>query len=491
MMYSRTYLAPYALSLLIASAILAGCATFEPSAGRSAARRVEDYMPRPMTHAGVDEPRPTVPDAPSATEGLTVNACVEIALANNPWQAAAKAGLLAASEAVGEARAPYYPHVSLEGGYRRWEQRAFLPDDLTQGTASIGGVLGGSPADSPSIGPTDDWRVGVGAQFTLFDSGERRAQHQAALARRDMAAEERNRVMQDVAYDVERAYYALASAVENREAAAAALERAEDHLRITEIRRAAGAAPQADVVRAQSEVAEARLRLIEGDSAIRVAQGNLNTVMGLPAETPLEQELAPEPITSPDNIAIEEEMDNAVRARPEVAAALKEVEAGEYGVAAARSSFGPRVTAQASYGWRDETFAPGHNDWSVGLGFEWPLFTGFARKHAVARNQAEVQQAEAELRQGALAVRNEVWAAFAELNRAYEAVEVSEAFVQEANEGLRLVRARYEAGATTISDLLDAQAALVRAEAGQVASEWDYFQARAAFNRATGAPILG
>ena len=58
--------------------------------------------------------------------------------------------------------------------------------------------------------------------------------------------------------------------------------------------------------------------------------------------------------------------------------------------------------------------------------------------------------------------------------------------VQDAQESMRLAKERYEAGAGTVTDLLDSQTALARALASQVEAGWDYHTANAVFNRSIG-----
>jgi hypothetical protein len=55
-----------------------------------------------------------------------------------------------------------------------------------------------------------------------------------------------------------------------------------------------------------------------------------------------------------------------------------------------------------------------------------------------------------------------------------------------AQESMRMAKERYEAGAGTVTDLLDSQTALARAQANQVEAEWDYHTAQALFKRSIG-----
>lgn len=412
--------------------------------------------------------------ATAAEDPLTLETCVAIALDANPAARAAREGVQAAGEAVGEARAPYYPELSARAAYRRWETHAFLPGGL-------------GPAGAPgAIGPTDDWSAGLEARYLVFDSGARRARLEAAKAREGRAREDERTARQDLALAVHEAYFGFVAAGEHRVVAEDHLVRAEDHLRLARERKDAGAVPRADVLRAQTGVSEARLALVRAEGLVRTARGRLSVVLGLPVATELRVDASPRPISPPAEADLPAALERALGERPELQAALQEARALRGQVAEARSAFGPRVHLAAGYGRRDQAFWPEDDDWSAGASLEVPLFTGFSRGHRVARSRAELARHEARTQGLSLAVEEEVWSAWSRLREAYEAAETAGALVAEAAEGLRLTRERYEAGAGTVTDLLDAQAALARAEAGRTGARWDYQTARARYARATG-----
>ena len=197
------------------------------------------------------------PDAalPATGKTLDLESAVRIALDQNPLNRAASEGIAVAKEAVGEARAPFYPDLGLNAGYSRWERHAFLPNGI--------GRLG-----IPSlIGPTNDWFSGLATRYTLFDFGQRRAELKAAQAREGVAKEEAARVRQDIVLEVHQAYFGLVAALETARVVQEALRRAEDHLRLARLQKEAGAVPQVDVVRAQVEVADAGLTLARAESS--------------------------------------------------------------------------------------------------------------------------------------------------------------------------------------------------------------------------------
>lgn len=461
-----------------------GCA-YLPSIVRTTSEgpRVETYMPQSTVRADVS-PNNQAETANKRTlagvterQSLTVEACVWIALDKNPIIRAAREGVSAAKESVGEAKAPYYPEIVLSSGYSRWEKHAFLPEGL------------GTPGRPTIIGPTDDWSGGLKARYLLFDSGERRAKLRAAISGRGVAEEDADRVRQDVALDVHQSYYSFISALEVRSVAEKNLARAEDHLRLARERKSAGTVPQADVVRAQTRVADEKLNLVRAENLVRITKGNLNTAMGLPVEMPIEVETRPEEMKSPEGIDIGKALDQAVRARSEIKAALQRVGKARSEVDGAKSAFGPRVKADAGYGRRDEDFFPHDKDWLVGITIDLPLFTGFSRTHRLGRTKAELKKEEAQVTQVIQEVRQEVWSAHSKLKETYETVQASEVLVKDAQESVRLTQERYRVGAGTITDLLDAQTTLARANATRVEAEWNYHIARAVFRRATGGLI--
>ena len=240
------------------------------------------------------------------------------------------------------------------------------------------------------------------------------------------------------------------------------------------------------MLRAQVEVSDAELALIRAENLIRLARGNLNLSMGRSVEKPVEVTPSGQPPTRPEQMDLALSLDQAVQSRPEIKGALKKIEVSQSNIQVARSAYGPRLRAEGSYGWRDSDFLPQDEDWAVGVTLEWPLFTGFARKHRLARAKADLSKEEAEAERLKLAVRQEVWNAFSKVTEVHQTLETTQILVQDALESHRLSRERYEAGAGTITESLDAQTALARAEATRVEAEWDYQIALAQFKRAGG-----
>lgn len=100
--------------------------------------------------------------------------------------------------------------------------------------------------------------------------------------------------------------------------------------------------------------------------------------------------------------------------------------------------------------------------------------------------RAELSREEAEVESISLKIRQEVWTAYSRLKEAYEGVRATEPLLADAKESSRLAKERYEAGAGAIADLLDAEAALTRADALRIDTYLKYQIARVEFRRSLG-----
>lgn len=421
---------------------------------------------------------PLVAAEPVAT-ALTLDDCLRLAADHQPLLTAVEAGVSAATEAVGEARAPYWPQVDFSAGYHRWQRRAFLPSGLTLPGLSIPKI----------IGPLDDWTGGLSSRVTLFDFGERRAGLEAARAQLGSAQADAAATRGDVRLSVQSAFYALAAAQELLDVAERNLARTESHLALAQARREAGAVPQADVLRAQAEVASAQLQLISARSRVRTAAGQLNTAMGRPAEIALS--IAPPALGAPPPAiaGIETAVRQAIASRPELKSEQLRVEAARANINGARAARAPKLRADGSYGWNDTDFLPSAKEWQVGLSVDMPVFDADSRVHRLARTKAELAREQAVYDSRVLQVRQEVWTAANELERAWDSIAANETSVRASEESLRVVRERYQTGAALMTDLLDTQTALASAEASLAEARWSYLTASAVYDRAIGTAV--
>jgi outer membrane protein TolC len=118
-----------------------------------------------------------------------------------------------------------------------------------------------------------------------------------------------------------------------------------------------------------------------------------------------------------------------------------------------------------------------------------PIFTGFGRSLQLSQAKAIQQDADENLRAGALQVRAQVNTRFLALQTAYRAIFVQEKSRLAAREQLRLAQDRYRLGSGTSLELSDAQNAVQQAEGDYVNAVYAYHRALAALEAAVGQPL--
>ncbi len=430
--------------------LAAGCARFDPWGELSA------LPPGP----GPERP-PAAPGLRGRT--LSVADCLAIGLERNPRTRAAWLASKAAAARLGEEKAPYLPAVDAVAGLSRTDT-----PELRDGRES----------------PEDELRAGLVVRQTLYD-GSREARVRGSEAELRAASFLHHAALHDAALEIELAFAERLAARALVGVAEGALRSAEAHADLARARQAAGVAARFDVLKAQTERADAELALVRARSDARVAQGRLCRAMGLRASEEFEVEEPPS-AGAEEAVAVQALLEEALRGRPEMRAAAERIESRRADVALADSGHLPVVSAGAEYGWADREFGELRREWTAGIGVTLPLFSGFGPSYRGGRARAELARAEAEREALARDVELEAWTAHARLAEARDAVEAARRLVEAAEEGARAAEGRYRAGTGSIIELADSLRDRTAARARLVRAELDRSSARVRLERALG-----
>jgi outer membrane protein TolC len=233
-----------------------------------------------------------------------------------------------------------------------------------------------------------------------------------------------------------------------------------------------------------------QLERLEADNAVRVAQLELDRLLGLPLDTTVR------PVTAVEVEASEAPQQGlteaALAGRPDLAALGEELSALRARLRATRGERWPQLDAVGRlieakpnpyFFVEQERF---HWNWELGLSLRWNVWDGGRRGARESELLARLEAAEARLADARAQVAVEVARRQLEVSRAREAVAVAAETVTGAQETFRVARRQFQEGAALSADVLDAEESWRRAEARQSQAQADYATAQAAVLRASG-----
>jgi outer membrane protein TolC len=248
--------------------------------------------------------------------------------------------------------------------------------------------------------------------------------------------------------------------------AAQRLERARQQLEFARTRLEVGTATASDLLRAEIEVGNAELAVLDAAASFRTAVLNLGRWIGMAGGVQPVAEALPDraPALPEAGVLVQ----RAVRSSPLVVSSGAELEGERFDQLAGYSGYLPQVELLGGYDWSAVDFPPDHRSWNVSLSATLPIFDQFRREATLQRDAGFVRLARARSRDARIAAQVAVESSLQEVEAAEQRVRISERARDLALEDLRVLEERYQAEAATILDLQASQVALTETEIGAV-----------------------
>lgn len=305
------------------------------------------------------------------------------------------------------------------------------------------------------------------AEYDLFRGGAKIFDMRGSGAGLDGAKAGELQARFETALGTEADYYDVIAQSELLRVAEDRVRRAEEQLAVARARVLSGAAVQTDSLQLVLELTRAQVDLLRQGSAVTVARLQLGRRVGAPGPVdaaPLDTLPAgPLPIT--ESQAVRE----ALASSPRVSVARADAEIANEAFKAERSSYLPTLSLFGQWSGFDEEIIPDATTRTAyGLTLSFPLWDGADRELRVYRANTRRQVAEAARLDAEREAGRDVVAAYQAYETARASTQLAERAVFVARENLRVQQERYQAGATTIIDLIAAQVNLTEAEAGLV-----------------------
>ncbi|MFO7655226.1 MAG: TolC family protein [Candidatus Krumholzibacteriia bacterium] len=420
--------------------------------------------------------------AAAAPVSLSLQDAVTRALASDEALAEARQQVAAATAGVAEARSQRLPRLDLTGRYAR---NLLLPSFFVNVDGEI---------QELQIGADNEVQAAATATLNLWTAG--RISSAAAAAREGVAAAEHRveATASDVRFLVKEAYLGSLLAQEQVEIAQASLDQAQEALRVTRASFEQGTASRYDLMRAEVELTNRRLPLVEANNQLEQILAALRRRVGMPPETPVA--LTDSLAAAAPPLSVAPFVAYARTGSPLVEALRRQVAARRQLVSLARAERWPSLQLSGNYAlqgqWNQGSLPPDEQvagSSAVALGFSFPVFDGLQTRARVDRAQADLRTAELQLEAAVREIDLAVRQAWLSVLNAQAALEGRREAVELAEETYRLAVVRIENGLATPLERLDAELALTTARAQFAAALHASNLTVAALELAVGRPL--
>jgi outer membrane protein len=384
---------------------------------------------------------------------------IDLAERTNPQTRAAWEAARAAAAAEGLVESQYLPQLSFEalGGYEHTPlpvPKSLIPRGFFESN-------------------TQEFIPSLALKWLLFDFGRRAASMEGARADSFTANVAFTGAHQTVIFSVSQAYFDLGAARGRLHAAQKALTTAQTTQDATLAKRNNGLATVVSVAQAERQTAQARYNVTAAEGVATTAMANLVATLGIAAGTELDVlDSAETPLPPAPEQNVQEAIKQALAHRPDVLAALGQVDSAEASLKGARRAYYPVISVSAHafqnmgavssdgkpYSGIDR---PGAN---ILLSFSVPIFDGGLRSSQISMARAKVREAEEKLDQTRDSAAQQVVKAYNGLLTSLSEYNAATALSEAAHTAYDAALRSYRQGVGTYTDLATEENAVVQAE---------------------------
>lgn len=404
---------------------------------------------------------------------LSIDECIKIALKNNYLVRSSYEEHRVAEAEVVSARSRLLPNISTSAGWTRNDEERFI---YTEGI---------NPYYS-----RDFYDYGLRLNQSIFNGGYNWANLNSARARERGAKADYKLSQQSVTLQIKQDCYELLKAKTLLDVQRDAVKRSEEQMNMAKARYDLGSASMSDYLKAKVQLGNDNLALITAENSLKLAQANLNNDLGMDLDPPVD--VAAELEYQKLDLDVDQVISQRLDMHPEIRKVESQVSQAKSGVAMARSALLPSVAFSSSYSWSDAKTPESwsgwkmNDSWRIGISIGLNIFDGFQSIANIQRGKAYLRSSEENYEQKKRDVELEIKQAYLAVNEAEQKIEVTQEALKAAEQDLKLTQEKYNLGAASMLELLDADVSYKTAKNNEVNALYDYNLAVARFEKAIG-----
>ncbi len=398
---------------------------------------------------------------------LTLERCIGIALKFHPSVLSSRYTVKSKEALLDQAKSPYYPSVNGAAGYTHY--------NATKKT--------GDPYPQANIDTFNSNTASVTLNQTLYDFGRTGTNVGVKSLDLDASRFDLDDTLTTVVNDVKTAYFGVLKAQRTRRVNQETVNQYKEHLGQARLRYESGTRPKYDVTKADVDLSDAELQLINAENDLEIAWVTLSNAMGYsgPAVYDVDDTLSSQRY----EITLDEALKRAYENRPDLKSLQAQKDSAQKSVDLAKKDYYPSLSGSAGYAFAGSQF-PLEQGWNAGVSLSMNLFQGNLTKNKVAEALAKMKAAESNIEVKKLQILSEVKKAYLNLLQARKTISNTEIQIRQATENLELANLRYRSGLGDPLEVTDATVALSKAKLANVSSLYGYITARANLEKAMG-----
>ncbi len=421
----------------------------------------------------------------AAPREITLPEAVDIALQQSSVVKIARAKERENQQKIVTARADYFPQLNGDAFYHQVMNRQSI--EIPAG--SLGNVPGLGPLP---LAPLQLYQGANGLLLSNATLGQPLTQlfkirGANRIASNDLRTAEldRKKVETEIAFAVHQLYYGILAAEKSRNAAIAQVTAGEASLKEAQDAVDAGNILEVASLGRRASLLQAKQSRLAAENQIADFMIELNQLLGFALNTELklaDVQPAQTPIAARDQY-----LQSALADNPEIQAAQEAVEKAKNAVSIARYDYIPEVGAFARYTYQNGIPFLAHNNGSFGVQMNWKIFDWGKRNGVIGQRNAQLEQAQENLRRLKDSVAVEIEKAYRKVERTRQMVEVANEALALHLENERLSENRLKAGVSSSAESAAAVAATRKAEADALQARLAYHLAQAELEKISGA----
>ncbi len=399
----------------------------------------------------------------TVTKTLTLDEAIKLGVAESKNLKYDKSRIANAGTKVDQAKDYQLPTASVYGNYTRNSNITPLVFPLPLGPNGSTELF----TVYPNI--PNNYTFHAGAGEVIYAGGRTKYGIQSSEYMQRALQLDADKDKSDIILNIVNAYYNLYKAQASDRIVNENIKQVQQHLTETQSFEQNGLAVHNDVVRIQLQLSNVQLSKIDIEDNIKVANYNLDVMLGLAENTQLMIDSAIN-ASSRALKSYPEYLQAANANRNDVKAYDMRIKAAQAGISAARSYNMPVLTVQGEYldaNPNQRIFPPAakfESTWDAGITLSYDLRGAYTTRHQVADATTQMEETKNLMDGLSDQIKMEVNQAYIGYQESLDKIDLSQKAVDQAEENNKLMTSRYNNHVAILSDLLDASNLILQAK---------------------------